>query len=51
MYTWKKYHEGKHGGWAVYFPNGALVSVCMYRRGAVALCNLLNGYRATIMGR
>lgn len=51
MYTWKVYGGcPRHRTWGVYFPNGKLVSVCVYRRGAIALCNLLNNYAREIAG-
>ena len=50
MYTYKVY-SGAYSGhktWGVYFPNGALVSVCVYKKGAIALCELLNNYKMEI---
>lgn len=41
MYTYKEYHSG-HKHWAVYTPNGELLCVCMYKKGAKKLVELLN---------
>lgn len=43
MYTWKIYggYAG-HRTWGVYKPDGELLVVCCYRRGAVELCEHLN---------
>lgn len=42
MYTFKQYTEGKHATWAVYQPNGALLCVCQYKKGARAVCEHIN---------
>jgi len=38
-YTFSKWKAGRH--WAVYAPDGVLVCVCLYRRGARHLAGLL----------
>lgn len=48
MYTWKKHAEYKNAGWEVNFPNGELVAICVYRKGAIALCSLLNNYKKEV---
>lgn len=49
MYKWAVYggYPG-HRTWGVYYANGELVTVCVYRKGAIALCNLLNNYRKAV---
>lgn len=43
MYTWTHYSGNSgHKTWGVYTPDGALLTVCVYRKGAVALCEHLN---------
>ena len=43
MYTYKEYYSGrKH--WAVYAPDGELLCVCMYKKGAAKLVALLNKF-------
>lgn len=49
MYTWNQHGGcGNHKTWGVYFANGELVAVCVYKKGAIALCNLLNNYKKVI---
>lgn len=43
MYTWKHYGGyDKHKTWGVYSPHGELLAVCVYRKGAIAMCKYLN---------
>lgn len=43
MYTWKHYSgSAGHKSWGVYTPSGELLTVCLYRKGAIALCDYLN---------
>ena len=39
MYTYKKYGIRN---WAVYGPNGELVAVVVYKKGAATVADLLN---------
>ena len=45
MFTWKKRGTGKHDGYGVYMPDGELLCVCTYKKGAVAVVEYLNGGR------
>lgn len=40
-YTMEEYYSGGKR-WAVYEPNGELICVCLYKKGAATLVNLLN---------
>lgn len=43
MYTWKHYSGcDNHKTWGVYTPDGELLAVCVYRKGAIAMCEHLN---------
>ena len=42
MFTIKEYYSGRKR-WAVYAPDGALVCVCLYKKGAKNLLTYLNG--------
>ncbi len=42
MFTMQEYYSGRKR-WAVYAPNGALVCVCLYKKGAQNLLKYLNG--------
>lgn len=41
MYTMQEYYSGRKR-WAVYAPNGTLLCVCLYKKGAVCLTAHLN---------
>ena len=41
MYTMKEYYSGRKR-WAVYAPNGELLCVCLYKKGAANLVAHLN---------
>lgn len=41
-YTMREYYSGRKR-WAVYTPDGELLCVCLYRKGATALVEHLNG--------
>jgi hypothetical protein len=46
MYTWKHYSgSANHKTWGVYTPSDELLTVCLYRKGAIALCEYLNKKR------
>jgi hypothetical protein len=46
MYTWKHYSgSAGHKTWGVYTPSDELLTVCQYRKGAIALCEYLNKKR------
>lgn len=42
LYTFSKYAEGKHATWAVNTPDGDLLCVCLYKKGARNLCDHIN---------
>lgn len=49
MYTMEEYHSGgKH--WAVYKPDGEMLCVCLYKKGAICLVNHLNEIMKTLKG-
>lgn len=49
MYTWKHYGGCEnHKTWGVYSPHGELLAVCVYRKGAIAMCEHLNNLVRTI---
>lgn len=41
MYTMKEYYSGRKR-WAVYAPNGEMLCVCLYKKGATCLVAYLN---------
>ncbi len=47
LYTFDKYHDGKPASWGVYAPDGDLLCVCLYKKGARNLCDHINA----ILGR
>ena len=49
MYTMEEYYSGgKH--WAVYAPNGNMLCVCMYKKGALCLVAHLNEMMKSLIG-
>lgn len=45
MYTYRKHKHSRN--WAVYDPNNQLVTVLVYKKGAIYLANLLNQQNTT----
>jgi hypothetical protein len=41
MYTMKEYYSGRKR-WAVFAPNGEMLCVCLYKKGATCLVAHLN---------
>ena len=41
MYTMKEYYSGRKR-WAVFTPNGEMLCVCLYKKGATCLVAHLN---------
>ena len=41
MYTMEEYYSGRKR-WAVYAPDGTLLCVCLYKKGAASLVAHLN---------